>query len=102
MYKVAQLGTVSVMPRSTPVVPAGVEINGSKLRDLRKLRGEGLESFAERCKISFGYLGHIERGDRKTVTPVVFAAICDALDIPADQRTTMVTRAAQRRIKAAA
>ncbi len=90
------------MPKTTPVIPSGVEINGGKLRDLRKLRGEALKTFALRCGISFGYLGHIERGDRATVAPAVFAAICDALDIPADQRDSMITPAARRRMKAAA
>lgn len=90
------------MPKRTPVVTAGVEINGDKLRELRKHRGETLEEFAERCEISFGYLSQIERRHRPRVSPTIFGRICDALDIPFSDRSVMVTPEARRRIKAAA
>lgn len=90
------------MPKQTPVVTAGVEINGDKLRELRKHRGETLEGFALRCGISFGYLSQIERRHRPRVSPPTFAAICDALGVPAEARSEMVTPEARRRIRAAA
>lgn len=61
--------------------PTSVEIDGREVRRRRKLAGEGMTPFAARCNISAGYLTHIERGNRKTVSPPVFAAICDALGI---------------------
>ncbi|MFI5891974.1 helix-turn-helix domain-containing protein [Actinoplanes sp. NPDC051513] len=82
--------------------PAGVEINGTRVRQLRKLRGESIAQFAERCGITFGYLGHIERGRRDRVSPGTFARICDALDIPVHQRDSILTPAARQRMKAAA
>jgi DNA-binding XRE family transcriptional regulator len=102
LLNMAQLGTVLPMPKRTPPVTAGVEINGNKLRELRKLRGETLEQFAARCEISFGYLGQVERHERPRVNPVIFGRICDALDIPFDSRAVMITPEARRRLRAAA
>ncbi|GIM90359.1 helix-turn-helix domain-containing protein [Paractinoplanes toevensis] len=84
------------MPNTTLAIPAGVEINGDKVRVLRKLRGQSMADFAARCKFSVGYLSHIELKRRPRVSPEAFAAICDALDIPAGERDTMLTRTAQR------
>ena len=90
------------MPKNPPVSPTGVEINGDKLRVLRKLSGQTMADFARRCDVSVSYLSHIERGRRPRVSPTKFAQICDALDLPATDRATMCTRDAQRRMKAAA
>jgi len=90
------------MPKRTPVIPAGVEINGDRLRELRKLRGETLEEFAPRCGISFGYLSQIERRHRPRVSPHTFVAICDALGVPDTDRVSMVVPEVRRRMKAAA
>lgn len=61
--------------------PAGVEINGALVRELRKLQGYTQTSLAELAGISIQYVSLIEREDRKTVSPPVFARICDALGI---------------------
>ena len=90
------------MPNRTSIAPAGVEIDGYRLRELRKQRGETLEVFAARCEISFGYLSQVERRTRPRVSPPIFARICDALDIPADGRDKMLNRTARQRFKAAA
>jgi transcriptional regulator with XRE-family HTH domain len=90
------------MPNRAPAVTAGVEVNGDKLRELRKHRGENLEEFAARCGISFGYLSQIERRTRPRVSPTIFGRLCDALDIPFGERAVMVTPEARRRIRAAA
>jgi transcriptional regulator with XRE-family HTH domain len=90
------------MPKNTTVDPTGVEINGAKLRILRKLSGQTMTAFARRCGIHLSYVSHIERGARGKVSPDKFAAICDALDIPADRRDTMLTADARRRVKQAA
>lgn len=90
------------MPKATPVIPAGVEINGAKVRILRKLSGQSMADLAQRCEVTPGYVSHIETGRRKRVSPTKFVLICDALGIPADERASMQTPAAQRRIKAAA
>lgn len=61
--------------------PAGVEIDGAKVRELRKLSGRTVTDMAPACEISFQYLSMIERGTRPNVSPAVFARICDALGI---------------------
>lgn len=90
------------MPKNTTVDPTGVEINGAKLRILRKLSGQTMAAFALRCGIHLSYVSHIERGERERIAPDKFAVICDALDIPVDRRDTLLTPAARRRAKAAA
>lgn len=61
--------------------PASVEIDGAQLRELRKLSGETLVTFAPKCGIGYQYLSQIERGDRPRVSPPTYARICDALGI---------------------
>ncbi len=65
--------------------PAGVEIDGPAVRQLRKLGGRTLSKLAEDCGLSVAYLSAIERGTRPTVSPPAFVRICDALGI-ADRR----------------
>lgn len=65
--------------------PAGVEINGALVREQRKLKGHTQTALAELADISVQYLSLIEREDRKTVSPPVFARLCDALEV-ADRR----------------
>jgi transcriptional regulator with XRE-family HTH domain len=85
------------MSRRPPVESASVEIDGNKLRTMRKMRGDTLEVFATKCGISFGFLSQVERGTRPNVGTIVFTRICDALDVDADQRMSMVRPAARRR-----
>jgi hypothetical protein len=101
LYKLVQLCTVWLMPINSPAIPAGVEINGGRLRELRKLRGETLTGFAARCDISFGYLGRIEREPNPRVSPPTFLRLCDALNLSEDERTKILSRKAQRRARAA-
>lgn len=61
--------------------PAGVEIDGTKLRELRKLTGHTLIDFAPKCGVSFQFLSQIERGDKLRVSPPTYARICDALGL---------------------
>jgi transcriptional regulator with XRE-family HTH domain len=61
--------------------PAGVEIDGAKLRTLRKLAGHNLIHFAPQCGVSFQFLSQIERGDKLRVSPPTYARICDALGL---------------------
>lgn len=89
------------MPRPKPIAPSGVEVHCEKLREMRKQRGEGLEEFATRAGISFGYLSAIERGRRPTVSPPVFARLCDALEIDKADRAVLLVPAARRRLAAA-
>lgn len=70
--------------------PPGVHIAGGLLRKLRKLAGHNLVPFALLAGISFQYLSQIERGDRKSVSPEVFAAICDALELKKKERAELV------------
>lgn len=71
--------------------PAGVEIDGAKLRELRQLRGETLAKFAATCGISTQYLSQVERGDRPRVSPPVYGRICAALKLTGPwQRRTLL------------
>lgn len=88
------------MPRRPPIDFASVEVDNYKLRSMRKLQGHTLETFAAKVDISFGFLSQIERGN-KNVGPAVFARICDELGIAADERQTLMSPAAQRRLAAA-
>lgn len=74
--------------------PAGVEINGALVRELRKLKGYTQTTLAELASISIQYLSLIEREDRKTVSPPVFARLCDALEV--DDRRDLVRDGATR------
>lgn len=65
----------------TSPAPAGAEIDGAKVRELRKLSGKTVTVLADTCEITSQYLSMIERGDRPTVSPAVFARICDALGV---------------------
>lgn len=60
---------------------ANPEINGSKLRELRKLAGLTVTEVAEKIGISISYLAQIERGARRTVAPGMFVKICDAMGV---------------------
>jgi transcriptional regulator with XRE-family HTH domain len=66
---------------STNTQPAGVEVDGNALRELRKSLGYTLVAFAPKADISFGYLSQIERGWRKRVSPPVFLQLIAALGI---------------------
>ncbi|MEU4590082.1 helix-turn-helix domain-containing protein [Micromonospora aurantiaca (nom. illeg.)] len=75
--------------------PAAVEIDGTKLRELRQLRGDSLAQFAATCGISLTYLSQIERGDRPRVSPPVYGRICTALKLAGPrQRRTLLKAAA--------
>jgi transcriptional regulator with XRE-family HTH domain len=61
--------------------PPTLEVDGAKLRQLRMLQGDTLPSFAQKCGLSFQYIGQLETGHRTRVSPPTFAKICDALGI---------------------
>lgn len=60
---------------------ASVEIDGARLRQMRKEAGLHLVQLAEKVGVSFGYLSAIERGAKRTVSPARYITICDALDL---------------------
>lgn len=72
---------------------AGVDIAGRRVRELRKLAGHNLVTFAPKAGITFQYLSQIERGIRRSVSPEVFARICDALGVQ-DRRELIAGAAA--------
>ncbi len=81
---------MAVAPR-----PAGVEIDGAKLRELRQMAGVTLSEFASTCEISTQYLSQIERGNRRRVSPPVYARICTSLNLTGPrQRRTLLKAAA--------
>ncbi|MEC3977871.1 helix-turn-helix domain-containing protein [Amycolatopsis sp. H20-H5] len=74
--------------------PAGVRIAGTRLRQLRKLTGSNLKTFAAQIGCSFQYLSQLERGTRKHVGPALFVRICDELEIARTQRRELIDESA--------
>lgn len=75
--------------------PAGVAIDGAKLRELRQMAGFTLSEFAPTCGITFQYLSQIELGVRRRVSPPVYVRICEALKLTGPrQRRTLLKAAA--------
>lgn len=58
-----------------------VQIDRRKLRRLRQQNGMSQLKFAEEAGLSFGYVGHLERGTRTRVSPRVLGQLCDALGV---------------------
>lgn len=77
---------------ATGVEPSGVAIDGAGVRHRRKLLGLRVQELAERCGISVGYVSHIERGERRSVSPPVFGRICDALGLAVENRQELTVR----------
>lgn len=59
----------------------GVAIDRAKLRRLRQLKGLNQPDLAAKVGVSSSYIGHIESGRRRTMSPRVFVSLCDALGI---------------------
>lgn len=58
-----------------------VRIDRRKLRTLRQIKGLNQIELAQLAGISFGYLGHLERGTRLRISPNVLVRLCDALGV---------------------
>lgn len=85
------------MPRRPAPDNASVEIDGYKLRNLRKLQGYSIKGFAEKARISYGYVSQLETGNKTSASPEAFGRICDALSIDADKRYELMSPASRRR-----
>lgn len=59
---------------------AGVDIDGGRVREARKLAGMSTADLAARARISRPYLSQIECHNRRVSAPV-FARVCDALGV---------------------
>lgn len=57
---------------------------GGRIRDQRHVLGLTQEALAERCGISFSFLGHIERGTRK-MSLKTLVTLSDVLEISVDE-----------------
>ena len=57
---------------------------GTRIRQVRKLKGWSQDELAKKCGISMSFLGHIERGTR-IMSLETFVNICGALDAGADE-----------------
>lgn len=67
---------------------AAVVVDRAQLRRRRQIKGLDQAELAVLAKVSPSYVGHIESGRRPTVSPGVFARICDALDV--EDRTELM------------
>lgn len=72
---------------------ANVAVNGALIRETRKLKGVNLTRFAGEVGIGASYLSHIERGTRPTVSPEVFAKLCNALGVAEHERRGLLATA---------
>lgn len=59
----------------------GVAIDRTKMRRLRQLKGMNQPDLAAAVGVTRSYIGHIESGRRPTMSPRVFASLCDALGV---------------------
>lgn len=66
----------------------GVAINGSAIRNTRKLLGIGATAFAEEIGVPYSTLANIENGHRPSVSPEVFQKLAFALRL-ADVRAIL-------------
>jgi len=66
---------------------ASVEIDGAKLRRMRKEAGLTGVQLSARVGVTFSYLARVERGELRTVAPARYNAILNALGI--EDRTTL-------------
>jgi transcriptional regulator with XRE-family HTH domain len=57
-----------------------LNLDGQKVRRLRKIQGVEMGDFAEIIGVTPAYVSHLETNRRKP-SPTVFKAICDALRI---------------------
>lgn len=57
---------------------------GTRIRQVRKIKGWSQEELAKSCGISMSFLGHIERGTR-IMSLETFVRLCSALDVAADE-----------------
>lgn len=65
-----------------------IPINGYALRTIRVLTGLGVSDLAAQVEVERSYIAKIELGHSRRVSPAVFRAICDALEIQ-DRRALM-------------
>jgi transcriptional regulator with XRE-family HTH domain len=73
-------------------------MDGFKLRTLRQLQGDTLATFSKKAGISFGFLSQLERNNKR-IGPVKFVQICDALNLPADDRVKLLKPADRLRLQ---
>ncbi|MBM0235886.1 helix-turn-helix transcriptional regulator [Micromonospora sp. ATA32] len=66
---------------------ASPEIDGHRIRELRKQSGLSVTALAARIGITPQYLSQIERGHRPTVSPSTFNRIVDAMGV--ENHTTL-------------
>lgn len=68
----------------------GVEVDGGKIRLLRKLAGFTQKSLARACGLSACYISQIETGARRTISPPRFVQLCNTLEISAKDRQELL------------
>jgi transcriptional regulator with XRE-family HTH domain len=63
---------------------AGPEVNGARVRELRRQAGLSASDLARKIGISPQYMNQIERGKRPTVSPAMFNRIVAAMGVSRD------------------
>lgn len=70
------------------LTPTTVEINGYALRKIRVLSGIGVADLARQVGTTRSYIAKLELGHNRRVSPAVYNALLEALDIQ-DRRTLL-------------
>lgn len=70
--------------------PTAIEINGYALRKIRVLSGIGVADLAGQIGKTRSYIAKLELGHNRRVSPAVYNALLEALDIQ-DRRTLLAS-----------
>lgn len=73
-----------------PPIPTTIEINGYALRQIRILSGIGVADLAKQVDCDRSYIAKIELGHNRRVSPAVYNALLEALNI-SDRRTLLAS-----------
>lgn len=68
---------------------ASVAVNGTRIRRLRKEAGLGTRDLAEKVGVTQSHIINLELGYKRRVSAGTFGKLCDALEIPRAERSTL-------------
>lgn len=61
--------------------PALIFIDGARLRQLRQGHGMNQTKLGKLVELDGSYIGHLERGTRRSCSPAAFKRLCDVLGV---------------------
>jgi len=66
---------------TTARFPALIFIDGAKLRELRQINGMNQMQLGKATGFTGSYIGHLERGTRRSCSPSAFVLLCRVLHV---------------------